>query len=62
MKLRSQGAYEWMSRVSAETIHEDVVLVGEDEGAEKSYRIMLAEMMASMFGGQMNFRYKGELK
>lgn len=62
MKLRSQGAYEWMSRVSAEAIHEDVVLVGEDEGAEKTYRIMLTEMMASMFGGQMNFRYMGELK
>ena len=62
MKLRSQEAYEWMSRVSAEAIHQDIVLVGEDERAEKSYRIMLAEMMASMFGGQMNFRYLGELK
>jgi hypothetical protein len=62
MKLRSQEAYEWMSRVSAEAIHQDIVLVGEDEGTEKSYRILLAEMMTSMFSGQMNFRYKGELK
>jgi hypothetical protein len=62
MKLRSQEAYEWMSRVSAEAIHEDVVLVGEEEGAEKSYRIILAELMTSMFGGLMNFRYEGELK
>jgi len=62
MKLRSQEAYEWMSRVSAEAIHQDVVLIGEDEGTEKSYRIILAEMMASMFSGQMNFRYEGELK
>ena len=62
MKLRSQEAYEWMSRVSAEAVHQDIVLVGEDEGAEKSYRIILAEMMASMFGGKMNFRYMGELK
>jgi hypothetical protein len=62
MKLRGQEAYEWMSRVSAEAIHKDIVLVGEEEGAEKSYRIILAEMMASMFGGQMNFRYMGELK
>jgi hypothetical protein len=62
MKLRSQEAYEWMSRVSAEAIRQDIVLVGEEEGAEKSYRIMLAEMMTSMFGGQMNFRYMGELK
>lgn len=62
MRLRSQDAYEWMSRVSAEAIHEDVVLVGEDEGTQKSCRVMLAEMMASMFGGKMNFRYMGELK
>lgn len=60
-KLRSREAYEWMSRVSAEATHEDVVLVGKEEGAEKSYRMMLAEMMASMFGGKMNFRYMGEL-
>jgi hypothetical protein len=62
MKLRSQEAYEWMARVSAEASHEDVVLIGEEEGTEKSYRTMLADMMASMFGGQMNFRYEGELK
>jgi hypothetical protein len=62
MKLRSQEAHKWMSRVSAEAVHVDVVLVGEEEGAEKSYRVILAEMMTSMFGGQMNFRYKGELK
>jgi asparagine synthetase A len=62
MKLRSQEAYEWMSRVSAEAIHQDIVLVGEEDGLEKSYRIMLAEMMASMLSGQMNFRYMGELR
>jgi hypothetical protein len=62
MKLRSQEAYEWMSQVSAEAIHQDIVLVGEEDGVEKSYRIMLAEMMASMFSGQMNFRYVGELR
>ena len=62
MKLRSQEAYQWMLRISGEAIHQDIVLVGEDEGAEKSYRIYLAEMMASMFSGQMNFRYAGELK
>lgn len=61
-KLRSREAYEWMARVSAEATHEDVVLVGEEEGAEKSHVTMLAEMMASMFGGRMNFRYLGELK
>jgi hypothetical protein len=62
MKLRSREAYEWMQRVSGEAIHEDVVLMGEGEGSEKNCRIMLAEMMASMFGGKMNFRYAGELK
>lgn len=62
IKLRRSEAYEWMERVSAEASQGDVVLVGEEEGGEKSYRIMLAEMMASMFGGNMNFRYEGELK
>ena len=60
MKLRRNEAYDWMERVSAEAGHGDVVLVGE--GEERSYRFMLAEMMASMFGGKMKFRYKGELK
>jgi hypothetical protein len=62
MKLRRREAYEWMERVSVEAAHGDIVLVGEDIGGEKSYRFMLAEMMASMFGGKMNFRYEGELK
>jgi hypothetical protein len=61
MKLRRSEAYDWMERVSAEASHGDVVLVGEGEGDEKSYRFMLAEMMASMFGGKMKFRYEGEL-
>ena len=60
IKLRRNEAYDWMERVSAEAGHEDVVLVGE--GDEKSYRFMLAEMMTSMFGSNMRFRYKGELK
>lgn len=62
MKLRSHEAYEWMTRVSKEASHQDVVLIGEEEGLEKSYRTILAEMMASMFGGNMNFRYIGDLK
>jgi hypothetical protein len=62
VKLRSPEAYDWMARVSAEASHEDVVLIGEEEGAEKSYRTILAEMMTSMFGGKMNFRCLGELK
>jgi hypothetical protein len=62
MKLRSREAYEWMLRVSGEATDKDVVMVGEKEGAEKSYLTRLAEMMASMFGGKMNFRYMGELK
>jgi hypothetical protein len=62
VKLRGREAYEWMARVSSEAAHDDVVLVSEEEGAEKSCRIKLAEMMSSMFGGKMNFRYMGELK
>ncbi len=62
VKLRSREAYEWMQRVAGEATHEDVVLVGEDERSEKSCRVLLAEMMTSMFGGKMNFRYIGELE
>jgi hypothetical protein len=62
VKLRGREAYEWMARVSSEAAHEDVVLVSEEEGAEKSCRIMLAEMMSSMFGGKMDFHYMGEIE
>ncbi len=62
VKLRSKEAYEWMARVSSEAAHDDVVLVSEEEKAEESCRIMLGEMMNSMFGGKMNFRYMGEIK
>jgi hypothetical protein len=62
LKLRSSQAYEWMARVSAEAGHEDVVLIGEEQTAEKTYRTILAEMMANMFGGKISFRYVGELE
>jgi hypothetical protein len=62
VKLRSQEAYEWMARVSTEASHEDIVLIGENEGAEKSCRTLLAEMMLSMFGGTVKLRYEGELE
>jgi hypothetical protein len=62
MKLRSREACEWMQRVAGEATHEDVVLVGEEEGSGKKCQVMLAEMMSSMFGGRMAFRYIGELK
>lgn len=61
MKLRRQEAYEWMARVSAEASHEDVAIIGEEKEAEDSYRVMLAQIMLSMFGGKMNFQYAGEL-
>jgi hypothetical protein len=60
-KLRGREAYEWMRRVSEEAMHEDVVLVGDEGDVKELYRSLLAEMMASMFGGKMNFRYIGEL-
>ena len=62
VKLRSREAYEWMARVSAEAVHEDVVLIGGDEENDKICRTILAEMMASMFSGKMNFRYAGEIE
>jgi hypothetical protein len=61
-KLRKQEAYKWMERVSAIAAHEDIVLVGNENGGEKSYITILAEMMTSMFGGKMNFRYLGKLE
>jgi hypothetical protein len=61
VKLRSREAYEWMDRVSREAIHEDIVLVGENEGLERKYRVVLAEIMISMFGGKMDIHYGGEL-
>lgn len=62
VKLRSREADEWMARVSREAIHDDVVLVGGEEEADKMARTILAEMMMSMFGGKMDFRYEGELE
>ena len=61
-KLMRPEAEEWMKRVSGEAVSEDVVLVSEEEDIEHYYRIQLAEMMISMFSGQMNVRYMGELK
>jgi len=60
-KLMRAEAEEWMKRVSGEAVSEDVVLVSEED-VERCYRILLAEMMISMFSGQMNVRYMGELK
>jgi hypothetical protein len=61
VKLRSQEAYDWMERVSREASHEDVVLIGEQEGTEKGYLAMLVQMMVSMFAGKIKFQYLGEL-
>jgi len=62
LKLRNPEAEEWMRRVSAEAAHEDVVLVDSEEDAKRSLRVLLAEMMASMFSGEMKFHYMGEMK
>ncbi len=62
MKLRSNQAYDWMAKVSALAIHEDVVMINGEDQIDKLCRKMLAEMMFSMFGGKMNFRYAGELE
>ena len=60
-KLMRPEAEEWMKRVSAEAIGEDVVLVSDEQDARQSYRVLLAEMMINMFSGQMKLRYMGEL-
>jgi len=61
-KLMRSEAEEWMKRVSIEAVSEEVVLVSEEQDVEHCYRIQLAEMMISMFSGQINVRYMGELK
>jgi len=61
-KLMMPEAEEWMRRVSAEAVGEDVVLVSDEEDVERCYRVFLAEMMMNMFSGQMKLRYVGELK
>ena len=61
-KLMRPEAEEWMRRVSAEAVMEDVLLVSDEEDVENCYRILLAGIMMNMFSGQMNLRYMGELK
>lgn len=62
VKLRKSKANIWMQKVSSEAVHEDIILVDSEEDPEHSLRVILAQMMASMFSGQMGFRYNGELK
>ena len=61
-KLMRPEAEEWMKRVSAEAVGEDVVLVSDEEDATHCSRVLLAEMMINMFSGQMKLRYMGELR
>lgn len=61
-KLMRPEAEEWMRRVSAEAVSQDIVLVSDEENDEHCYRILLAEMIMNMFSGRMNLRYMGELK
>ena len=61
-KLMRSEAEEWMRRVSAEAVGEDVVLVSDEEDVRHCYRVLLAEMMMNMFSGQMKLRYMGELR
>ena len=62
VKLRQAEAGDWMRRVSAEAATNDIILVDPEEDVKRSFRREVAEMMASMFGGQIRFRYMGELK
>ena len=60
--LMRAEAMEWMQRVSLEAVSEDVLLVDEENDAEYSYRILLADRMKNMFIGRLNLKYRGELK
>ena len=62
VKLRNPKAHEWMAKVSSEAVHNDVVLVNGKQEIEKICRKMLAEMMASMYSGKINFKYAGEIE
>ena len=61
-KLMKPEAEEWMKRVSDEAVSDDVVLVSDEEDAERSYRMLLAERLINLFSGHKNVRYAGELK
>jgi hypothetical protein len=61
-KLMRPEAGRLMKQISAEAGNMDVVLVSNEEDAEKCYRILLAEMVVNMFSGQMDLHYGGELK
>ena len=60
-KLRMQEANRWMERVSSEAVNEDVLLFDSTKDPRRSLRVVLAKIMANIFGGQMNFQYNGEL-
>ena len=50
-----------MRCVSVESINEEVVLVSDEKGGERCYRILLAERIKNLFSGRLNLKYFGEL-
>lgn len=60
-KLLRPEAENWMRNVAKKAVHEDVVLVCEEEMGDSCCKL-LAELMLNMYCGQMNLRYMGELK
>ena len=59
--LMRHNAMEWMQKVSLEAVSEDVVLVDEEDNVEYSCRKLLVYRMISMFSGNINLKYGGEL-
>ena len=60
-KIYKPEASEWMKKVSAEAVSEDIVLVDEEKDENYSCRKILAELMKNMYTGQFNFKYVGEI-
>lgn len=59
--LMRSDVEKWMKKVADDAVCEDVVIVSDENDAEKSYRKLLAEMINNMFSGRMKVRYVGEL-
>ena len=60
-KLMRKDADDWMKKVAEEVLVKDVVIIDDEKDVENSFRKILAELMASMFGSSFRFKFAGEL-
>jgi uncharacterized protein YeaO (DUF488 family) len=58
--MRSQ-AHAWMEQIAHKAVHQDVILVDDEQQYANSPRKILAELILNMFSGHMPLQYGGEL-